>query len=228
MKQNIKKVPSLKEQVYNYLKQALLNNEFELGKLYSDQWVAGQLGVSRTPVREAVQQLKHEGFVKVVPYKGFTAKTISEKEIEEVFEAREAIEGFCIKKLVNNHQSRAAGHVRQKLEEIIAGQETSAQNNERNKFWEMDSNFHQCIVNYSDNTILVNLYQSLGDKISRIALETLKENNRLTTALQEHKKTLEFINKEELLEAYESNYRHLLSTKALMMEALKKCMDSNS
>ncbi|MBZ4688579.1 MAG: hypothetical protein PWQ96_1688 [Clostridia bacterium] len=228
MKKSIKKAPSLKEQVYNYLREAIINDEFEMGKLYSDQWVADQLGVSRTPVREAVQQLKHEGLLEVVPYKGFKVKTLSETEINEVFEVRDAIEGFCIKKLIKNQDTREAKELLEKLEKIIAEQKKSYANNSRRDFWDTDRLFHSSIVSFSNNRILEDVYRSMGDKIKSIALETLRDETRLNTAFEEHVATLQYIKDGLINEAYEMNLRHLNNTKSLVMKALQKNKNSNN
>ncbi|MBS3969814.1 MAG: GntR family transcriptional regulator [Clostridia bacterium] len=221
---NIKKAPSLKEQVYDYLREAILNTDLEIGKLYSDQWVANNIGVSRTPVREAVLQLQHEGLIDVVPYRGFIIKMISKKEIIDIFQLREAIEGFSIRQLIISKKSSPGNFadLLHELKKAIKYQEIANQKEDSKDFWNADRLFHESIVKHCGNKCFNDIYRSHRDKIQLIALETLKDKNRLYSALSEHRVIVEAIEKGTELEAYEKIALHLHSTKSLIMKALEK------
>lgn len=88
---------ALKEQAYNYLKNAILEVEIESRGIYSEQHFADRLNVSRTPIREAVLQLSQEGLVEIHPHLGVSIRELSAAEIEELFQVRTAIEGYCRK-----------------------------------------------------------------------------------------------------------------------------------
>lgn len=220
--------PTLKEQVYNYLKKAIVNGELQFGNFYSVQWVASRLGISRSPVREAVQQLQHEGLVDVYPYKGFTIKTISPAVIEEVFEVREAIESFCIKKVLNDYGSPQFGELLIKLEEKLQEQKKAvASAKEPMDYWKLDKGFHRLIIDFCNNKTLKQVYDSISDKISSIALATLQDRKRFETASEEHEAILDKLQAGSL-EAVPVNLVHLNSTKELFLKTLENKLQEQS
>lgn len=220
--------PTLKEQVYNYLKKAIVSGELQFGNFYSVQWVASRLGISRSPVREAVQQLQHEGLVDVYPYKGFTIKTISPAVIEEVFEVREAIESFCIKKVLNDYGSPQFGELLIKLEEKLQEQKKAAASaKEPIDYWKLDKGFHRLIIDFCNNKTLKQVYDSISDKISSIALATLQDRKRFETASEEHEAILDKLQTGSL-EAVPVNLVHLNSTKELFLKTLENKLQEQS
>ncbi|KUO52754.1 MAG: hypothetical protein APF76_14225 [Desulfitibacter sp. BRH_c19] len=221
---HIKKAPSLKEQVYSYLRESILNLELEVDKLYSDQWVANNIGVSRTPVREAVLQLQHEGLVDIVPYRGFIVKMISTEEIIDVFQLREAIEGFCIKHLIRCKETHSVAFNKSlyKLKESLLFQEKASKNESSNEFWDADRLFHESIIKHSNNKCFNDIYKSHRDKIQIISLETLKDKSRIYSALSEHNAIVASIENGSEDDAYQKILDHLSSTKSLMMKSLDK------
>jgi len=222
MEPKIVVTPSLKDQVYDYLKGAIVRGELQFGSFYSVQWVASRLGVSRTPVREAVQQLQHEGLVEVFPYKGFIVKTLSPAVIEEVFEAREAIESFCIKKLLAQYGSPGYAELMKKLEQKLEEQrQTVIHGKEAMDYWKVDKGFHRLIIEFCNNKILKQFYESISDKISGIALATLQDRTRFASASEEHALIFAKL-KEGSQEAVDVNAAHLLSTKRLVLKTWEK------
>lgn len=222
MEQKIVVSPSLKDQVYSYLKEAIVRGELQFGSFYSVQWVASRLGVSRTPVREAVQQLQHEGLIDVFPYKGFTVKAISPAVIEEVFEVREAIESFCIKKLLAQYGTPAYAELMVMLERTVEEQKYMvAHGKDAMDYWKLDKGFHRRIVEFCNNKVLSEVYESISDKISSIALATLQDRSRFASASEEHALILAKL-KEGSHEAVNVNVAHLLSTKKLIMKTWEK------
>lgn len=220
--------PTLKEQVYNYLKKAIINGELQFGNFYSVQLVASRLGISRSPVREAVQQLQHEGLVEVYPYKGFTIKTISPAVIEEVFEVREAIESFCIKKVLNEYGSPQFDELVVKLKDMLLEQKKATGSaKEPMDYWKLDKGFHRLIIDFCNNKTIKQVYESISDKISSIALATLQDRKRFETASEEHEAILNKL-KEGSLEAISVNLIHLTSTKKLVLKTLEDKMNGQN
>ncbi len=221
---NVKKVPSLKKQVYSYLRELILNSELELGKLYSDQWVANNFGVSRTPVREAVLQLQHESLVDIVPYRGFIVKIISEAEIIDILQLRESIEGYCIKKLMQCKETSPDTFKKtlNKLKKTILLQEKAGRNLDSKEFWDADRLLHESIVGHCNNKCFNDIYNSHRDKMKIIGFETLKDKSRIYSALTEHNAIIAAIEKGSVHDAYEETSRHINNTRSLMMKALEK------
>ena len=93
---------SLKAQVYEYLKQAIINGDLKVGEIYSEQYFADKLSISRTPVREAILQLQHENMVEVKANRGIIVKPLLLDEIKKIIETRLAIEGYSYYILAKN------------------------------------------------------------------------------------------------------------------------------
>ena len=102
----IKKV-SYKDQVYQYLKHAIIKGELQTGVIYSEQQFADKLEVSRTPVREAVIRLTNEGMLEVFSNRGWGVKPVLPEDLQKILQARIAIEGYSLRYLVR-HRDEAA------------------------------------------------------------------------------------------------------------------------
>ena len=105
---------SLKAQVYEYLKQAIINGDLKVGEIYSEQYFADKLSISRTPVREAILQLQHENMVEVKANRGIIVKPLLLDEIKKIIETRLAIEGVNFTN--NNYFSEIIKMLRSRLE----------------------------------------------------------------------------------------------------------------
>ena len=95
-------VENLSARVYNQIKHLILCNEIMPGQKLHHQELSERLGVSRTPVREALTRLVQEGYVSFLPNRGFTCKEIRMQEAEELYELREALEAFAVEKAIAN------------------------------------------------------------------------------------------------------------------------------
>lgn len=88
----------LQIQAYEYLKDMILSGKLDPDVLYSETRMSAEIGISRTPMREAIQCLSQDGYITVVPSKGFMLRKLSEEDMEETIQIRCAIEGFCAHK----------------------------------------------------------------------------------------------------------------------------------
>lgn len=86
----------LQEQAYDYLKELILSGEMIENEIYSETKLASEIGISRTPIRDALQRLSQDGFIDIIPSKGFRIHQITANEIVEIFQIRSAIEGFVL------------------------------------------------------------------------------------------------------------------------------------
>jgi len=107
---------NLSARVYNQIKDLILCNEVLPGQKLHHQDLSERLGVSRTPVREALTRLVQEGYVSFLPNRGFTCKEIRLQEAEELYDLREALEAFAVEKAVQNVTEAALGEFTKKLE----------------------------------------------------------------------------------------------------------------
>src|SRR6266850_8308156 len=110
-----RRTENLSGQVYSQIKTLILCNEILPGEKLHHQELSERLGVSRTPVREALTRLVQEGYVSFLPNRGFTCKEIRLQEAEELYELREALEAFAVEKAIANLTEAALARLRAKM-----------------------------------------------------------------------------------------------------------------
>jgi DNA-binding GntR family transcriptional regulator len=158
--------------VYAYVKERLLDGTFPGGGLLSENELSQQLGLSRTPVRQAFVQLEAEGLLELYPKRGALVVPVAASEIEDVFEARLLVEEHCARRAASAGAALAA-----ELAEELAEQERAiASGAPSSDFARSDRRFHRAIVSAAGNAILTRLYDALRDRQQRIAAVSLARN----------------------------------------------------
>jgi len=172
---------SASERAYDYVKARLLDGRFAGGTLLSENDLAHRLGVSRTPVRQALVQLEAEELVELYPKRGALVVPISPSEAEDVLEARMLIEQHCARR------AAAAGpDLVGRLRAAIADQEGDVAG-----FAWADRAFHTAIVEAAGNHILDRQYEALRDRHQRIAAAAVASDpTRIARFIAEHKEIL--------------------------------------
>ena len=159
--------------MYAYVKERLLDGTFPGGALLSENELSQQLGLSRTPVRQAFVQLEAEGLLELYPKRGALVVPVAASEIEDVFEARLLVEEHCARRAAN-----AGARLVADLEPLIAEQEQAVAQGAPGmaEFARADRHFHRAIVHAAGNAILTRLYDALRDRQQRIATVSLARN----------------------------------------------------
>jgi DNA-binding GntR family transcriptional regulator len=148
---------------YRFAKERLLDGRFAAGTLLSENELARELGISRTPVREAFLHLEAEDLIELYPRRGALVKPISPSEADDVLEARLLIERHCVTRVARDG-GRPAGSLR----ELVAEQERALVGGGR-AFAVTDRAFHRMIVAANGNEVLTRQYDALRDRQQRIA-----------------------------------------------------------
>ncbi|WP_051533712.1 GntR family transcriptional regulator [Desulfitibacter alkalitolerans] len=212
---------TLKEQAYSYLKKAILKGEIEAGRIYSEQWFADFLGVSRTPVREAILQIRQEGLLETLPSKGIIVKEISPADIESTFQIRQAIEGFCVVSIAREVNSHAAQDLLNSLYTLIDTQKEAAGYMNSYRFTEVDELFHRHIINFVNNNKFVETFDDLRIRVYRLCMDTLKTEGRMRETVNEHYEIYEKMKAGQPWEAYMAMNQHLSNAKKLLLSVCK-------
>ena len=198
--------------VYAHVKQRLLDGSFPGGALLSENELSQQLGLSRTPVRQAFVQLEAEGLLELYPKRGALVVPVAASEIEDVFEARLLVEEHCARRAAT-----AGGRMlAMELEEAIAEQERAIGMGEggMSEFAKSDRRFHRAIVHAAGNAILTRLYDALRDRQQRIAAVSLARNpGDAQRFLAEHRGIAEALGRADAAEACERVSAHLRSAR---------------
>jgi DNA-binding GntR family transcriptional regulator len=153
-----------KERAYAHVKEHILEGFYPGGEMLSEGEVAAQLGVSRTPVREAFLLLEAEGLLRLYPKRGALVVPVSAEEINEVLETRLIIERHCAEQIAR----RGPEVLVQQLRALLSDQERHISGANRIGFVEADRLFHRAIVSADGNSILTRLHDSLRERQRRM------------------------------------------------------------
>ncbi|MFI5829579.1 GntR family transcriptional regulator [Streptomyces sp. NPDC051578] len=175
------------DRVYQHVKQGVLGRRYEGGVLLTEGEVAEAVGVSRTPVREALLRLETEGLLKLYPKKGALVLPVSAQEIADVIETRLLVEEFTVRKAVP-----APPGLLERLAGLIGEQRRHAADGDLVALMAADRAFHAEIVRNAGNRILDRLYDQLRDRQLRMGVALLHAHpDRVERTLAEHAEILD-------------------------------------
>jgi DNA-binding GntR family transcriptional regulator len=210
---------NLSARVYNEIKNLILCNEVMPGQKLNHQQLSERLGVSRTPVREALTRLVQEGYVAFLPNRGFTCKEIRMQEAEELYELREALEAFAVEKAIENLTDAALEQLREKMA-LYGGDVQNRFTRERLMY---DQDVHLEIAQLAGNETLK---RSLGHVFERIVLKRrtdgLYDVARGVSAHRQHLKLLRAIEQRNVPEAVSIVRAHIRKGKENVLSDLKQ------
>ena len=176
------KTNSQKYIAYNYIKDSIIANVFKPGELISEIKLGDMIGVSRTPIREALYILQAEGFVQLVPNKGAQVIGMSKADVREIFELRRAIESLAAEKLIDKNNQ----FLLQLIKGTLRRQVDCKQKQDFTGFVLTDREFHLLIVRAINNGRLYRFYEDLRDHMVRLGLKAIQVAERIDGALREH------------------------------------------
>lgn len=214
----ISRTKSLKEKAYDILKELILTGRLEQGKLHNEKRLAEVLGVSRTPVREALLELSREGMVSFVPSKGVEVRKITTKQVQEVFELRRIIEGYIIKSI----SKQLSPADLKKIEKILSKQDRSATKDEEVTFIEMDKEFHLFMASKMGNEQIETILQNLRDQIHLMGIRAIKDQARSRQVLKEHQRIFSALKKKDAKRSHDELMRHLNNTEEVLIDTLAR------
>jgi DNA-binding GntR family transcriptional regulator len=218
-KSKTRAVENLSARVYNQIKNLILCNEIMPGQKLHHQELSERLGVSRTPIREALTRLVQEGYVSFLPNRGFTCKEIRMQEAEELYELREALEAFAVEKAIETVSDAALHQLRDKMNAY--GRDV--QNRFTRERLVYDQDVHLQIALLAGNETLKN---TLSHVFERIVLKRrtdgLYDPARGVAAHQEHLHLLAAIERRDAAQAVAILRGHIQAGKKNVMGDLEQ------
>ena len=180
----------LRDVVFETLRDAIIKQVLKPGERLMEIQLADEMGVSRTPVREAIRKLELEGLVVMVPRKGAYVAGVSMKDIHEVYEVRAALEMLAVSLAAERITDEELDALeRQVLRESEA--EANADEHSLDNIIYIDSSFHDIIYQAAHNQRLVQFVNILQEQLQRFRAASLSRPGRSKTALEEHKQIVE-------------------------------------
>ncbi|MGQ4486468.1 GntR family transcriptional regulator [Streptomyces sp. 372A] len=206
------KQPPAAERVYTHVKDAVLDRRYEGGTLLTEGGLAEAVGVSRTPVREALLRLEVEGLIKLYPKKGALVLAVSAQEIADVVETRLLVEEFAARKAVP-----ASPQLISRLEALLEEQRHYSDAGDLATVSVKDRCFHAEIVRHAGNEILSRLYDQLRDRQLRMGVAVMEAHpDRIAANIAEHSELLEAIRSGDAEFAAQVVRRHVGRVKVLV------------
>jgi len=212
-------VENLSARVYNQIKQLILCNEIMPGQKLHHQELSERLGVSRTPVREALTRLVQEGYVSFLPNRGFTCKEIRIQEAEELYDLREALEAFAVEKAIAKLTQASLDQLRKKMSSY--GRDVQKRFTRERLVYDQD--VHMQIIRLAGNETLTN---TLSHVFERIVLKRrtdgLYDPARGLTAHEEHMRLLDAMQQRNVSAAVAIIREHIQAGKKNVMADLEQ------
>lgn len=154
---------TLKEDVLNLLRQAIINGKLPPGAELNQTEIANELGISRGPVREALGQLEQEGLIDNVPYKGVVVTALTPEFIEEVYSIRGLLERLAVERAI----ARLTDDDLDRLNEVVEQMRAAAEAQDQQELVQLDLRFHESIVEMADHKLLLKFWKLLEISVQR-------------------------------------------------------------
>ena len=193
---NMNEYLPLRDVVFNTLRQAILRGELKPGERLMEIQLANKLGVSRTPIREAIRKLELEGLVLMIPRKGAEVAEITEKSLKDVLEIRRALEDLAVRlacEKITKEELKELKKAGDDFKKVLKSQDIT-------EVAEADVRFHDVIYMATDNPKLIQLLNNFREQMYRFRVEYLKKAEVRPQLLAEHDEIIRYItegNKEE-------------------------------
>lgn len=205
------KTKTLKDTIYVSLKEIILNNNFPSEEFITENSLAQKLNVSRTPLREAMQDLVKEDLIEFRPRKGYKIKVHSDKEIDQIFLLRYVIEKEIINPLLKNVTPKKI----ELLKRIIDKQKETVANDDGYRFMLIDKQFHREIFLISEYNIFLQSYDQFHNLTILIGAQAIRSKGRMTEVINEHLEIIKMLEKKDEKGMIKAIKNHLKRTKSV-------------
>lgn len=199
------KKSSLSEYVFDTIREAILNGKYKQNDLLKENALATELGVSRTPVREALKQLELEGLVLLIPNKGASVIGFSKKDVKDIYEMRALLEGLCVKKAIENIND----DIINELFEILDLNSYYLNKGKMDAILELDNKYHQVIYKAANSRMISQTLSDFHHYLERMRKTTLNDIERAKKSHIEHQKIANAIKERNVEEAQRLAIEHI-------------------
>lgn len=185
------KVRSESERAYLAIRNEIVKGRYRPGERLLEEWLAKELQMSRTPIREALIRLYQEGWVIKHPYRGVVVKALDRRELEEIVEVRSVLEGYATRTIaISRDQSLVM-----ELKNVMSSVELALREGRIQEAIELNTSFHDLIYERCGNAVLLKMIGHLRDYFYRYRVLLLNLTGMLERSIEDHKRLLELIEK---------------------------------
>ncbi len=208
----------LSEVVSDAIREAIRTGALAPRERLMEIHLANRLGVSRTPIREAIRRLEQEGFVVMIPRRGAYVADMSMKDISQVFEVRAALEELA----AGLAAQRISKEEIDGLYEILDKASACMANNEWAKLVELDGDFHELLYKASRNTRLFEISMNLHDQVRRFRSFLVEQPGRAESTWSEHRQVVDALAVHNATKAKEALVQHLRSAEKVFLRSMQQ------
>lgn len=202
---NLNEYLPLRDVVFNTIREAILKGDFAPGERLMEKQLADKMGVSRTPIREAIRKLELEGLVIMIPRKGAEVASITKKDISDVLEIRAALESLAVRLACK----RMSEQDLQELENVCKDFQAATGANDVNRIIELDVKFHDLLFRCSYNDKLIQMLNNLIEQIYRFRVEYIYKMNDYSELAKEHQQIVQSLRDKKPEQASELAVSHI-------------------
>ena len=185
----IKTITTYQQQAYEFMRQQILSLGYKPGEFITDTQIAGKLGISRTPVREAFHRLEKEGLLVNQVNRGWRIYYLSLSDIHEIFDIKEAVEGMVARHAAACRNENLRDELRQALSEMTE----AAQGEDTDTWLRADQHLHNVLFSMADNERAHRIVDNLNDQWHRVRVGFTALHGRRGRSIQEHKEFVDCI-----------------------------------
>ncbi|MEZ5843093.1 MAG: GntR family transcriptional regulator [Hyphomicrobiaceae bacterium] len=207
------------QRAYDRLKQMILDNELQAGAYVLQEELGVMLGVSRTPIREALIRLEQEGLVEIRPRHGMRVLPISIEAMREIYEVLTALEALAARIVATKG---LASHQLAAMELAVDDMEGALTANDLDAWARADQRFHALLVGYSGNSRLIDMVETVIDQSYRVRRLTLRLRPKPVASNSDHRALVEAIRARDPERAYRVHEQHRRKSGEMLVELLKK------
>lgn len=205
---------SLRGRVFHKIREDILSGAYKEHEELKEVAISEEMGVSRTPVREALRQLELEGLVQIIPNKGAYVTGITEKDVEDIYKLRSHLEGLC----ANWACDHITNEQMEEMEENVYLSKFHAEKGHLEQLAELDNRFHDIMYEACDSKMLEHLLKDFHQYVLRVRKKTLNNENRGIASNREHELIMEAIQNHDKKKAEELANRHMVNAYANMIK----------
>ena len=215
----LKKEPKvIAQEVATDIKSAIVNGMIKPGEKINETQIARDMGISRSPVREALHMLKKEGVVVSIPYKGTFVNLLGKKDIEDMYIIRGLLEAYAIEKVIENKNEKILRCLRKNVEDI----EKDVEKKQLKDLVSKDIEFHRNVCIFSGNKKLIDVWEGFQTQIEVLINLESGFYERFQLLAVEHRELLSLIIEGKVKQAQEKIKAHILQALDFLKESLKK------
>ena len=210
---------SLVDLAYGEVKKKILDNEYYPGFQALEQEIAQDLGVSRTPVREALIRLQHEGLVELIPRRGMRVVPVVASDMNEIYDVLTSLESMAAELLA---RQKPDAKTLEPMKVATRDMELALENDDLEAWAKADERYHRSLIDLCGNGRLANMANTVRDQGHRARMVTLRLRDKPVASIDEHQQVLEAIERGDWQTARDVHYQHRKRASVELTNILEK------